>query len=48
MLAFIELAGDGTVKRDTGEGGAGVCFCHDVVWVWVLKELDEFPIAFIF
>jgi hypothetical protein len=42
VLAFVELEVDGVVKRDRGEGGAGVFFCDDVVWVWVLKESDEF------
>jgi hypothetical protein len=35
MLAFVELSVDGAVKRDRGEGGAGVCFGDDVIWVWV-------------
>ena len=39
VLAFVELELDEAVKRDRGEGGAGVCLCEDaVVCVWVLDE----------
>jgi hypothetical protein len=31
VLAFVELELDGAVKRDNGEGGAGVCLCEGVV-----------------
>ena len=42
VLAFVELEQDGAVKRDRGEGGAGVCLCEDaVVCVWVLEESVE-------
>jgi len=42
VLAFVELELDGAVKRDRGEGGAGVCLCDDaVVCVWVLEESVE-------
>jgi hypothetical protein len=43
VLAFVELELDGAVKRDNGEGGAGVCLCEGVViGVWVLKDSEEF------
>jgi hypothetical protein len=40
-LAFLELEVDGAVKRDNGEGGAGVGLLEVVVWVWVLKESND-------
>lgn len=40
-LAFLELELDGAVKRDNGEGGAGVCLLEAVVWFWVLKESED-------
>lgn len=30
-LAFLEFEVDEAVKRDRGEGGAGVCLCEGVV-----------------
>ena len=41
-LTFVELEVDGVVKKDRGEGGAGIFFCDNIVWVWVLKGSDKF------
>jgi hypothetical protein len=40
-LAFVELELAGAVKKDKGEGGAGVCLCEGAIWVWVLRDSDE-------
>jgi hypothetical protein len=43
VLAFVELELDGAVKRENGEGGAGVCFCEGIViGVWILEVSEEF------